>query len=140
MKILNLKNLMKYLFWYTDTTFTRLVLGVAALVVATSLALPDPFHRNEWQTLYVLLPARWVWIVLFLGYFVGVFWRFVDAKPRVRWALIVNILGSVLWLSCMFSRYVLSGVTPGTIAEAMLGILSLWVLYRTGLTSEIVTP
>lgn len=132
--------LFRYLFWFTDTTILRLVLGVASLLFAVALAAPASMLDPDRLAVMLFMPYRMVWISLLLLYFVGVFWRFIDARPRVRWALTVNSLGCVLWLAIAISTFSAYGLNLSVVVEGVLGLLSLWVLYRTGLTPEIVTP
>lgn len=136
----NTIKLFRYLFWFTDTTLLRLVLGVSSLLFAIALALPDTIFDPDRFAVTLYVPYRTVWIVLFLLHFLGVFWRLIDARHRVRWALTVNSLGCVLWLGVAISTFMVYGFSLSVVVEGMLGILSVWVLYRTGLTPEIVTP
>lgn len=130
----------RYLFWFTDTTIWRLFLGVAALFYAVGLCFPGLGGQHLRFALAEVVPYRYAWVGLFLLYFVGVFWRFIDVTPRVRWALAVNALGCGLWLTTAVSVFMTYSFTPGAATNGVLWVCSAWVLLRTALTSEIVTP
>ncbi len=132
----------KSLFWSADTVTIRLILGIASLI----WGIPLIFFNTNIPKLPIFYTTGLHTNLVFLGclfflHGIGVLWRIYDPKPRIICALLVNILGLLLWLQAtMFIVYSTRALTSGTSLELVMCCFAAWALYRTGLREEIVTP
>lgn len=128
-------------FFQADTTTIRLILANGSFVWAFSLLLdPHAFDRRVYTLMDSLAPQP-VWMVLFALHFMGVYWRLLDVKARIWWALAVNGLGFALWFISTAAINVAVGTFSQTSSlELTMVAASGWALFRTGLRPEIVSP
>jgi hypothetical protein len=135
------------LFWDMDTTTVRLILGISSYLWGISgLIAPRTFNLKA-LTLMSAMAPWWTWCTLFIIHGVLVTWRFIDPKPRPRAALLVNTYGFLVWTTTTFMGSLsLSALEPSyavnplMAVEMVLCVFAGWALYRTGMTTEIVTP
>lgn len=155
-------------FHHADTTTIRLLLGCASAGYAVLLLWPmlvphihaaycwafSMFHstcgptapmiplfdRPAYALMAIVPGGELTWAALFMAHFVGVHWRVIDRVERVRWGIVVNVLGFAIWAySTAALNIALGQILPGTALEWTLVLFSGWALYRTGLKRELVT-
>lgn len=131
----------KHIYFNADTSTIRLVIAAASLIWSIELLINPHIYKVPGLELLFQMMGRFEWAFIFLLHFAGISWRFLDPRPRVIWALVVNALGFMLWCISTFAViYTLGSLTPGTSIEVIICIFAGWALYRTGLRGEIVTP
>lgn len=134
-------------FWYGDTVPIRVLMAVASLVFAALvLAYPDTFQRRAFVGMGTVVTQfeigraigpGVVWAFLFGLHGVGVFWRIVEARQRIAWAVAINWLGWFVWSTEIVLTSVSLGEFPAGNALALPALLALSVaLVRTGLNDE----
>lgn len=123
-----------------DTITIRLLLAMASIGFAACLLLGDAVFARPGYHLMAKFGNEGAWAFLLMLHFFGVIWRVYDPVERIRWALVINSLGFVLWaVMTLFINLSLGSVTPGTALEWTLVAASGWALYRTGLHGETVS-
>ena len=128
-------------FWHAHPTTIRMLLGLASLGWALCLifdvrTVHNPVYRYMWATM-----PKGLWAVLFCAHFFGTYWRVFDPKPRVRWAIAVNMLGCALWFTLTIATNVAAGtIIPGSCLEIVTCAFAAWALIRTGLGKDVRTP
>jgi hypothetical protein len=139
--IYRIKCVVRHVYFNADTSTIRLVIALASLLWSIELVLNSHISTVPGMEYLFQVAGRLQWAAIFLAHFIGICWRFVDPKPRVYWALLINAAGFMLWSMSTFSViYDLRSLTPGTSVELVICIFAGWALYRTGLRGEIVTP
>lgn len=156
------------IFFTADTLTVRLLLAWASGVYAVLLVWPEvangvrfvamalspefvawlDWHRSASifarpaYAIMVLFPGGvWLWFALYMGHMVGVHWRVFDPVERERWALAINILGFAVWAYSTASLVIsLKAVLPTSALELVVIFFSFWVMVRTGLQRELLTP
>lgn len=123
--------------------FTGLVAFLRFLLFMPSMPPLDPvpvFERAPYAFMALIPGGEWTWAAFFTIHFLGVHWRIVDKRERVRWALAINCLGFCTWAYSTLSINLAVGtIGPQTALEWVLVAFSGWALYRTGLSKELVT-
>lgn len=128
------------IFRNADTVTIRLLLAMASLGFAACLIFGNGVFERPGYHLMRKFGGEGVWAALFILHYVGVVWRLYDPVERVRWALVVNSFGFVIWAAMTLCLNLSIGsITPGTALEWTLVGASGWALYRTGLSGETVS-
>lgn len=127
-------------FWEADTTTIRMSLALASMGwVYSLLARHDLLQTYPYQIMGAIAPAS-IWASLFTLYFIGVFWRIFDPVRRVRWALAINALGVLLWITVTLCLNLRTGrFVPGSSLEIVTCLFAGWAMIRTGNHKEVVT-
>ena len=140
------------IFWLSDTTTIRVLLGLASLGFTLGLWLPlDTFSQLpfagmascfNFKSVPISVRAHeWVWGVLFLLHALGVSWRMFDLTPRIKWAFAINAYGLMLWLaSTGLITQAVGKYTPALSLEVVVIMAAFVALVRTGLNDEQVSP
>lgn len=128
-------------FWQAHPATIRMLMALASLSWALSiLHYPAILTTPPYQYMPTVMPW-WAWVTGFLLYFVGVFWRIYDHRPRVRIALAINILGFLLWFALTICVNLAAGrFIPGTSLELVTCFFAAWALIRTGVGKDVGTP
>lgn len=136
----------RLVFFTSDTITVRLLLagasfGYAVLLLWPYLAgTPHVFGRPAYALMALVPGGELTWATLFLAHFLGVHWRALDPVERVGWGLAVNILGVAIWAYSTASLNIALGtLLPSQALEWTMVIASAWALYRTGLSTEVVS-
>lgn len=136
----------KLVFFTADTLTVRLLLAVASFGYAVLFIWPDASHaepilqRKAYALMAFMPGGEWTWAGLFFLHWAGVHWRALDPKERIGWGLAVNTLGVVIWAYSTAALNIAVGtILPGQALEWTLVGASMWALYRTGLTAEVVS-
>lgn len=137
----------KLVFYTADTTTTRLLLAWASAGYAILLVLPRftsdmqyYFARPAFALMAVVPGGEWTWFTLLMVHFVGVHWRIIEQRERVKIGIAVNALGLGLWLySTIALNLSLGRPTPTAALEWVIILFAGWALYRTGLGDEVAT-
>lgn len=135
------RHVTKALFWNADTTTVRLILALSSLLFCIGLIIPGADFTRPGFIVMADVAPQYVWAAGFFAHFLGLSWRFLDPVPRITWALIINALGLLLWLtSSLCINFAYHTFAPGTSAELVLCFFAGWSLLRTGLRQETLTP
>lgn len=128
-------------FWQAHPTTIRMLLALSSAGWALCLlGNPALLTMPQYRLMLQIMPP-WLWAVAFTTHFIGVFWRVFDTKPRVRWALAINLLGCFLWFTLTICINTAAGYfIPGSCLEAVTCAFSAWALIRTGLGKDVGTP
>jgi hypothetical protein len=103
--------------------------------------LPSVFARPAYAIMVLFPGGVWLWFGLYMGHMIGVHWRVFDPVERERWALSINILGFVVWAYSTASLVIsLKALLPTSALELVVIFFSFWVMVRTGLQRELLTP
>lgn len=131
----------RWVFWHAHPTTIRMVLALSsALFAGGMLITPDAMELKQYHMMMTIMPG-WLWEVLLIVHFLGVFWRIFDAVPRVRWALAINILGCFLWFTITISVSLSVGLfLPGSSPSVVICAFAAWALIRTGIGKDVGTP
>lgn len=160
--------LVELIFFTTDTLTVRLLLAwssgfYAVLLVWPEIAnglrfgvlfiAPDVVEWLDWQAhpsvfvrpayaIMALFPGGvWLWFVLFMAHMLGVHWRVFDPIARPGWALAINILGFSVWAYSTASLVIsLRALLPTSAIELVVIFFFFWVMVRTGLQKELLSP
>lgn len=135
----------RMIFLEADTTTTRMLLGTASFIYMLILALNSAMgHHLLDRPAYALMNifgGDLFWGILFVAHGIGVLWRFYTARSCVLCAIAVNLFGCCLWTYTTVAVNVSIGFLSPTFAlEIPTCILAWWVLYRTGMRDEVVSP
>ena len=129
------------LFWYSDTMTIRVLIAVSSFLFAALLLVHiDIYTRPAFQGMALIAPA-WLWALLFLMHWAGVFWRIWENMTRgVRrpgWAVCINGLGFFLWFtSTVMIGFSVGVVSPQIAMEITVVIASLISMLRSGLNDQ----
>jgi hypothetical protein len=118
---------------YSDTTPTRFMLAIAASSWSLMLALPgDTFERPVYRYMALVGP-EWAWAWLWGFHAAGMWWRTFSDKPRPIAALLINMLGVMLFTSSAISIFLsLTYPLPAAVAaDVVFALAAFWVLIRT---------
>ena len=127
--------------WHADTTIIRLIMAAASIVYALLFQFAPAGHFAPVSDLITQLFPKWLWSTLFLVHGIGVAWRFFDHKERIAAALVINVLGFLIWSSYVFLNILgLGYMSSGIALETIMCICLFWSLVRTGLKEEVASP
>lgn len=128
-------------FWQSHPATIRMLLALSSLGWAICL-ICDPLILTKWPYQYMLAVMPYsAWLLCFLCYFAGIFWRIFDRTPRIHWALLINALGCFLWFTLTICITLRAGrFIPGSSLEAVTCVFAAWALIRTGLGKDVGTP
>lgn len=126
---------------YSDTTPTRAMLAMAALLWAVMLAYPgDTFTRPVYRYMAEVAGtnAELKWTIAWAIYGALLMVTIFSSKPRPWWALVVNSMGVMLTSSSVISVFLtLTTPLPASIApDIVMAAAAAWVLVRTHVNSE----
>lgn len=120
----------------TASTFSaRVTLASSATIWAVSL----PFSGEAWETLSITSAMRataplWVWCIAWGVLSAALWWRLIEAKPRVAIGKAINTMHAIMW-ALVAAMEVIAAGTPAVIGQtAGMFILALWVAIRTSVT------
>ena len=123
---------------YGPTIPFRALLALAASVYAVLGYFgpqPSPSSLQQVGTAFVLgTPWRLLWVVLFVGDALLLWWRIFDTHARPRWAAVSNIFTLALWTSITGGTVIVAKqVNPDLTGYVLLCAMSLLTLVRTEL-------
>lgn len=139
--ISGIRDISRRIFWHAHPTTIRMLLGLSSLLYALAMFInPSVLQLPHYRIMMQIMPM-WLWIALMVTHFIGVFWRVFDTRPRVRWAIAINVLGCYLWFTLTIATNLSMGrFIPGSSLEVITCLFAAWALIRTGVGKDVGTP
>jgi hypothetical protein len=134
-----------------DTIGIRVLMATASLLIALGFLLDhSTFDRPKFATMALvvnqfdygrMIGPAYVWALLFSLHGFGVFWRILEGRRRIFWAVAINWLGLVLWVAEVTLTIVALRTLPADNALALPAVVAMFIaLVRTGLNDEKISP
>lgn len=139
------------LFLFGDTIAIRVLMAAASIVFGSVLIVhPDTFDRKSFTVMALVVNQfDWgralgpvvVWSALFYLHGFGVFWRIVERRARIGFAVAINWLGVVIWIAeFTLTNVALGEFAAGNALELPATVALFIALCRTGLNDEKIKP
>lgn len=126
----------------SDTATIRAILAISSLFLSVTVMLqydisPSPLWKVVWA-----VADKDIWAMAFFLHFIGLSWLFLDPHPRLRWELIINSYGLLIWVAStlvinMSTWKLYATIAPSTALETVVCLFAAWALFRTGQGKEL---